>query len=495
MIPFLGYSPDLDPTTPGMMLNCSAIVPTVKGFKGAPSAVNLGIATLGGQCLGAFLLRKNDDTTRLFAATSSTMNELSGTSWTVRTPDSSGSTLNGLGTGNNWCFTQFGDACLAAAKTEIPKFLTTATTFANVTASAPKAGIIEVANNFTLLFDVNDVSSLFDGADRPNGWWCAAKGGYTNYTPSGTTEAATGTLHSTPGKITAGRAFGYQVVAYKLRSMYLGTYVGNPLIWDFQLLPGTAGALSQNVVVNVGTPENPRHIFMGPDNFWQFAGGQALPIGNELKDTVFGELNINYYYAARALHDRKGKTVRFYYPSITSNTPDKCVVYNYQTGKWGRDDKQITETLQYAASTKTYNDIATDYTTYDTAEVRTYDTTFISITGDEQPAVFDTTNTLVTLNGASVQSSITLGDYGDPQTYSTVTRIIPQFLTAPESASFVNFYKDNLSDSRTSDQTTTMSSGRFDFLRSARWHSGRLDMVGDHEIVGINPQSVEDGEE
>ncbi len=494
MIPFIGYAPDLDPTTPGIITNCSAIIPTIRGYKGAPAPASQSVATLGGQCYGAALIRKNDDTTRLIAGTSSTLKELSTGSWTSRTPDAAGSTLNGLGTTDFWCFAQFGDAILATAKTEIPKFLDSATTFANVTASAPKAAIVEVANNFTLLFDVNDQGALFDSANRPNGWWCAAKGGYTSYTPSGASEAATGTLHSSPGKITAGKAFGYQVIAYKLRSMYLGTYVGAPVIWDFQLIPGEAGALCNTAVVNVGTPEQPRHIFMGYDNFYQFAGGQAIPIGNPIKEAVFGELDYNNASAVRTHHDRKGKIVRFYYPVSGGRTPDKCVVYNYITGKWGRDDRVIQASVDYASAGITYDNLGSSYATFDALPNLPFDTAFLAAAG-EYPAIFDTTNSLVTLTGPSSQASITTGDYGDPQMFSTVTRVIPQFFSAPNTAQMTNYYRNNLSDALTTGQTVTMSNGRFDVLRSARWHRARFDMTGDFEIVGFDPQANQDGEE
>lgn len=494
MIPFIGYAPDIDPTTPGVITNCSAIIPTVRGYKGAPAPASQGIAALSSQCYGAAAVRKTDDTTRIFAGEASKLSELSSTTWTNRTPDATGSTLNGLGTTDFWTFAQFDDATLATAKTEIPKFLTTATTFANVTASAPKAAIIEVVNNFTMLFNVSDQGGLFDSADRPNGWWCAAKGGYTSYTPSGVSEAATGTLHSTPGKITAGKAFGYQVVAYKLRSMYVGTYVGSPVIWDFQLVPGAAGALSQNVVVNVGTPEQPKHIFMGWDNFYEFTGGQAVPVGNELKDTVFREFNYSYYYAAKSLHDSKEGTIRFYYPVSSTITPERCVVYNYRTGKWGRDDRTIEATVDYIAPGLTYTNLGTSYTTYDSLPDIPYDVAFASV-GAFQPSIFDTTHTLKTLSGTAVQSSITTGDYGDEQQFSTVTRVLPRFLTAPTSSTFTNYYRNTLSDSLTEDVVSVMSSGRFDFMRSARWHRGRFDMTGDHEIVGFTSQAVEDGEE
>lgn len=499
MIPFLGYAPDLDPTIPGVMTNCAGIVPSAKGFKGAPTPVSVGLPALSAACYGAAAVRKTDDSTRLFAGTASDLYEAGSSTWTPRS-----GTISGLGTSNRWRFAQFGDTSLAAAKTEVLQFLTSGSAFANCTSTAPKGSIVETVNNFVFLFDVNDQGNIYDNADRPDGWWCAPKGsdGTGNWVPSVTTEAATGVLRSTPGKITAARRFGHQIVAYKLRSMYLGTYFGQPTIWDWQLIPGEAGALSQECVVNVGTPEDPKHIFMGFDNFYTFSGGRATPIGNvtpqgfmsPLKDTVFGELNAQYYYACTAMHDVKNALIYFFYPVNSAITPDKCVVYNYRTNRWGRDDRTIEQVVEYISSGLTYDALGSSYATYNDLPNQPYDIAFVT-QGAASPAVFDTTHTLKTLTGTSISSSITTGDYGDPQMFTDISRVIPQFLTAPNSANMVNFYRDILSDSLTTGATTAMASGRFDVLRSARWHRARFDMMGNHEITGFTPQSSQDGEE
>jgi hypothetical protein len=415
------------------------------------------------------------------------MAELSSTSWVAIT----GSTLTGLGGSDAWSFAQFGDATLFAAKTEIVKFITTSSVMANCTSTAPKGAIVETANNFVFLFNVQDQGSLYDSADRPHGWWCAGKGNYTSWTPSVVTEAATGSLTSTAGKITAARRFGYQIVAYKLRSMYIGTYVGAPSIWDFQLIPGEAGALSQSVVVNVGTPENPKHIFMGADNFYSFDGGRPVPIGNALKETIFREFNYQYYYVSKALHDITNKRIYFYYPSGSTGNPELCVVYNYLTGAWGRDDREIEETLQYIGTGLTYDELGSSNSTFEDLPEVPYDVAF-AVSGALSPAIFDTSHTLNTLRGTGGTSSITTGDHGDDQQSFMLSRVRPQFLTAPASASFNHYYRQNLSDSLTTGATAALSSGRFDLHRSARWHRGVMTMIGDHEITGLSADLIPD---
>jgi hypothetical protein len=285
--------------------------------------------------------------------------------------------------------------------------------------------------------------------------------------------------------------------------MYLLTYVGAGPIWDAQLIPGEAGAMSQEVVVSVGTPEEPKHIFMGFENFYMFSGGRAIPIGNvtpqgfmsPVRDTVFEELDTSAYFACQAQHDPRKALVYFYYPtSLDGMNTQKCVVYNYRTNRWGRDDRTIEAVVDFIAAGLSYGDLGSSYSTYADLPAQSYDTAFFS-QDSPVPGIFDTTHVLKALSGTPTNSSITTGDYGDPQKFTDLNRIVPQFLTAPSSATLTHYTRDVLSSTLSNRGTVSMSNGRFDVLASARWHRGKFDMTGDHEITGFTPYSNEDAEE
>lgn len=485
-----GYAPDVPPTIPGVIVDCVAVLPSRKGFIGAPSAADFGMAALAAQCRGAASLRKRDETPRTLAGTTTKLYERADLTWTDRT---GATTLNGLGGTDRWSFAQFGDTSLVTAKTEILR-ASTSGAFALAAANAPKAAIVETANNFVLLFDVIDQGAIYDSSERTDGWWCAAKGGYTSWTPSVSTEAATGVLQSTAGKIMGAKRFGYQVVAYKRRSMYLGTYVGQPSIWDWQLIPGDAGAVANATVVDIGTEEEPRHLFMGADNFYQFDGGRATPIGYEVKETVFGSFESASFFAAFAVHDSVNSRVFFYYPTTSSGISDKCVVYNYDTRRWGRDDRQAEAGLNMLPPSLTYDGLGALYSTYDDLPDGSYDLAF-SASGVGLPAIFDTSHLLRTLDGAAGNSSFEIGDYGSDQQFSLLSRFRPRFLSAPTSATFTHRWRDTLSDTKTAEAAVALQSGRFDCRRSARWHSGELQLSGNYEIMGFTADATEDGQE
>jgi hypothetical protein len=486
---FEGYAPDLDPKTPGILTDCTAVVPSLIGMEGAPSAQTRLLPALSGECRGAALLRKLDDSTRLFAGSAAKIEEAGSTSWTDRTRAAGGAYA--LGTGNRWRFAQRADVSFAAAKSDILQSSSSGA-FANNAANAPKAAIVFIANGFIFLMDVNDQGAIFDSADRPHGWWAAKTSG--TWTPSVANEAYTGDLTSTPAKITGGAAFGPTAIAFKERSMFQGVYQGTSG-WLFERIPGNGGALTHESIIDVGTADNPVLLFMGYEDFYIYDGSRPRSIGNPLKKEVFGELNRAFTYACQALHDRRNSRVYFYYPAGSSGLSDRCVVYNYKTNRWGRDDRTVEAVVEFVAAGVTYDGLGALYSTYADFPALSYDTAFVAA-GYPLPGIFNTSHILQTLDGNTVASTMTTGDYGSDEFLSLLSRVQPEFLTKPSSGAMTNYYRDNLGDVLTQDQLVSMDAqGRFDVLRSANWHRATFALVGNHEESGVRAELQEDGRE
>lgn len=487
-IALVGYAPDQHPNKPGVLTVCTNMVPTLRGMAGAPSTQSpSGISgALAAAVQGAASLRKLDESVRTFAGTGTALFEIAGGAWSDVTRASG---AYGLGADVRWRFAQFGNVSLAVAKSDVLQASTTGD-FANLT--APKAGGVEVVGQFVFLWDTNEGTF----GDTPNRWWCSARGDHTDWVPSVATECATATITSTPGKIRSIKRFGPHVVIYKLRSIHFGIYAGQPSIWNFDReISAEAGALSHEAVVDVGTPEEPRHIFMGFDDFYEFNGGRPRPIGQGwVKETVFNELNKAFMERSMALLDRAESLVYFFYPTGASNNPDKCVVYNYKTQKWGRADRTVEHVFEYSSVGLSYDGLGTSYSTYADLPSVAYDST-IWTSGYPLPAVFDTAHTLKTLDGPSSGSGFRLGDFGDDEKYTTVLGVIPRFTVDPSSASLTNYYRMySLGESLTTDATTAMSTKKkFDFKRSAKWHVLDLSFTGPVELGALAVPGAEDG--
>lgn len=479
LYPFVGYAPDADPTQPGVIVDCTLMVPSVRGMKGAPSKSATLLPALASACTGAASLTGLDGSVRTFAGAATKLYEASTSSWTDRTRASGGD--YGSSTTVRWRFAQYGNVALAVNKADILQFSTSGA-FANVGASVPKAGVVETVGLFVFLFDTNEATY----SDSPDRWWCSAIGDYTSWTPSVATQCATGRLLSAPGKIRGAKKFGESIIAYKEDSMFMGTYVGAPQVWDFRQIPGSVGALSHEAIVNIGTPENPKHIFMAADDFYVFDGSRPMSIGgNRVKEAVFGQLQRSRREQCMAVHDAVNSLVYFWYPSVDSVNPDKCVVYNYKSDRWGRCDIQCQIAFDYISPSVIYSGVGDLFSTYGDVTNLNYGSSFW-ISNSHVPALFDTAHTIKTLDGAAGTGTLTTGDIGDDNMELFISRVRPRFLTAPTSSTLTNYYRHNLGDSLTTGVDSTFSNGRYDFMREARWHRLLLSFTGAVEVTGVS---------
>lgn len=481
----IGFAPDLDSTTAGVITDCTNIIPVPKGFAAAPSPAAAGVAALADDCRGLVVARKLDDTNRLIAGTQDALYERSGLTWT----DVSSAPYTG-GTESRWRFAQFGDVTLATNRADDIQSSSSGA-FASLGGSPPKASIVESVAGFVMVFDVNDATYGF--GDSPDRWWCSGLYNQATWQPSTATQAATGRLFDTPGKILAGRRLGSNIVAYKEKSMFLGVYQGPPFVWGWQLISSDIGCLSQEACVNIGTA----HVFASYDDFYVFDGSQPISIGEDrLRKWYQDNLNLSFKHRVTALHDRSRSLVYFFFPSTSSITgdPDMGVAYNYAKNEWGRADITLQAAADYVSGAITYDDLGTLYSTYDDLPDISYDSPFWTASSFV-PAVIDTSNTIMALNGTPGASSITTGDVGDDVTLSFLSRVTPRFLTRPTSGSLIPYSRNAMGDDLTAGGESTMSSSRFDFMQSARWHRIKLEFTGSMELAGLDWTIVEDSEE
>jgi len=321
------FLPDAPRDTPEVLTEVEA-VPTVRGYAGSPTVINGGYAALAAACNGAALIFKLDGSMRIFAGTQSKLYEGSGGTWTDR------SRAGSYTTGDiRWCFAQFGDTTLAINKATVLQSSTSGA-FADV-ANAPKAACMETVGGFVVLGNTDDTGLAITGgpnADQGNRWWCSQLFNATGtWAPSAATQATSGLLVSSPGKIIAMKRLGDQVIAYKNRAIHVGQYVGPPDVFDWQLVPGEIGTWSNESVVSTGTA----HLFVGYENIYRFDGSRPVEIGTGIREWFFARLNKSYAHLIAGIHDRNTSTVWWWYPSGSNTTLDSVLIYNYAADRWG----------------------------------------------------------------------------------------------------------------------------------------------------------------
>lgn len=468
------------------MSACANIVPFEAGFKGAPAAVNTTADALAAACIGATVATQLDGTRRVFAGTTTKLYELSGTSWTNRTRASGGD--YGGGSDTRWSFCQFGDTTVAANLADTIQSSASGA-FADIS-GAPKAKIVvSASNNFVVAFNTVD-GTYGTSQDR---WWCCAQSDQTSWTPAVSTLATTGRLVAIEGPIQAGLTLGDYVIAYKKRAIFLGAFVGSPVVWQWSLIPGgeTFGVVGQEAVCDIGGA----HVGVSDDGPWFFDGTRPMPLGSGvIRKWFLDNSSPAYRYKTKVIYDKQAKHVRIYFPSnASSGSCDYCIVYHVEAKQWGRADATIEAPLSYIAPGVTINGLDSYAATIDSLPNIPFDSQYWQ-SGGQVCSYFNASHQLVSLNGPSATSSITTCDVGDDDSVSLLARVRMRFTDAPTTASATAFYKMNEGDDLTQGSTVDIDDGKFDFLQQARWHRVRFNLTGDHKETGYAAALKKGGE-
>lgn len=481
MIKVLGFAPDADKTTIGIIPDCGNLVPTNKGMEAVRSlsAVS-GVSALAGDCLGAAVVTKLDGTRRIFAGTDDAIYELLSGVWTDV------SDVSGYSGGSEtvWSIAQFGDATLMSNGADAIQRSTTGD-FAAIS-GAPIAEIVFSVGAHVMAMNVND------GTEKTNGWHCCAIYDDTDWTESVTTQSASGRLVSTPGAIVAGARLGDYAIAYKERSIYVGSYVGGDDVWQWQLVSGgDAGCVGKRAICDIdGT-----HFFVGPDNFWLFNGVTATPIADGvLRDWFSDNCSSAYRYKSICTYDKTTGRAWVFYPSTNSATIDSAVIYHVQSKKWGRATVSIQAAMEYVSAGMTIDDLDDIAATIDALPDIPFDSPYWNA-GDRAMTVFDSSSQLSTFSGEAGNSWFETFEVGDDYAFSFLSEVRIRFITPPDSASIIAYSKDNSGDSFSSGDSVDMVGQKFDVLQSARWHKGIISMIGMHEFSGISAKTIPDGYE
>lgn len=476
----LQFAPDLDPATPLLLVDVTNAIPTVKGYAGSYTGVNTSYAALATKIHNLVITRKLDNTRRFFAATQTKIYEGAAGAWSDRTsgtPD--------IGADNRWAFAQFGNFTLASAKT-VNLVQSDSTVFSAVS-GAPKAGAMATGQGFVMLGDTNE-GTFGDQGDR---WWCSGIYDHTQWTPSVTTQCTTGRLVDTPGKIVGLTGYGPSFVAFKENSMYLGTYTGAPSVFSWQLIPGLVGCSSKDAIAQAG----PQTYFMGNDNFYVFDGSRPIPIGNPLREWFFKtEINPQYVHTTVAAYDRANQFVWFFYPKVNSTILNRALVYHIPTSRWGKISMDVATAANFITDAISIDGLDAFSATIDGLPNIPYDSP-LWMNQSQVMSVATTSHVVQTLSGNPTTSSFTTGSFGDVNTYSTLLKVRPRFTTAPTTATFVHQYDNDYGDNFTSLPQVSLVNSKFDALWSARWHRGKVDLVGPWEMIDFKADMVQDGPE
>lgn len=474
MTPLLGFTPDVDPATPGVIVEATNVIPHPAGMRGSPTAVAVSdVPALAAECRNAAVTKLLAGTRRVFAGTSTKLYELSGGSWVDRSRGGSYS----IGSDERWSIAQFGDDTLASNKSTVVQRSPGSGAFADV-ATAPKAVALACASGFVMAVNTNDATY----GDSPDRWWCCAQNDATSWPPSPTTLATTGRLVSSPGPLTTVKAFGDQVVAYKENAVYMGRFVsGDAAVWQFDQIPGDVGCVGVDAVTDIGSA----HIFVGRGDIFYFDGTRPVSIAEgKIRQWFYDNASPEYLSRAIVTHDKQQNLVWFFYASkVSTGARDSAIVYHLGRREWGVVTQTVEAALNYVSAGFTYDTLPGS--TMDTMPNISFDSQYW-LAGGRMITVFTSTHQLSSLTGVTGASSMTLFDIGDDIQVTKLDRMTVTYLSNPTSATCTGQTRLARGQTASVGGTGTYTNGKFDIRQAGRFHRLRVDAVGNWTAAGVN---------
>jgi hypothetical protein len=313
-------------------------------------------------------------------------------------------------TDQRWRFTQFGNIVIAAnGYDKLQGFdINSASLFSNLAADAPTARYVTIVRDFVVSGNIQP--------SNPNRVQWSALNDESSWTTSATTQADFQEIPD--GGSVVGITGGEFGLILMDRSIYRMSYVGSPLVFQFDNITRNLGCYEANSVIQYAGMT----FFLGDDGFYGCDGQTILPIGNEkVNRFFFNDVDQGTIYLMSAAVDPAKKLIIWAYASQNSATVNKLIIYNFQTQKWSSG----TTTADRIATTSTpavtlegldaYGNLDTIMTSFDSR---------LWLGGRLQLAGVNGTK-IVTFTGANATAFLETGDIEVPGATSAITMVKP----------------------------------------------------------------------
>lgn len=196
------------------------------------------------------------------------------------------------------------------------------TDFADLDSTAPVARFITVVRDFVVVANTLESTTRYSNRVR----WSGIND-ETEWTYSQTTQADYQDIPD--GGNIVGITGGEFGLVFLDRSIVRMSYIGTPLIFQFDNISRGTGCLEANSIAQYQGVT----FFLSDDGFYMCDGQKVTPIGSEKVDRYFFEtLNLSDISTMSAAVDPIRKLVVWNYP--TSGNVRKLLIYNFKTGRW-----------------------------------------------------------------------------------------------------------------------------------------------------------------
>jgi hypothetical protein len=320
------WMPDQSGIT-GVLTDAKNVVSQAVGYGAFPSAVAFS-GTAAEDLVTLYAAKNPDSTTQLFTSGATKIYTVDGVGALTQVK-------TGMTTGINdkVRFTQFGKTVITTNNADVLQAWTlgTSTSFANLSASAPKAKFITVVRDFVVCANTFESSAQQQYRVR----WSAIND-ETDWVENVNTQSDYQDIPD-GGQIVGIRGGEFGLVFLE-RSISRMSYVGTPFIFQFDNISRNKGCMVAGSIAQYQGIT----FFLSDDGFYLCDGQTVQPIGSEKVDRFFiDDASESDYGSMSAAVDPIRKLVIWNYVDTSGNR--KLIIYNFATKKW------------------TYADAGTDY--------------------------------------------------------------------------------------------------------------------------------------
>ena len=376
-------------------------------------------------------------------------------------------------TNQRWRFTQFGNVLVAAnGGNRLQGYnVNSSSTFQDLASDAPESRYVTVVRDFVVSGYVNS-STVY-----PNRVQWSALGDESSWANSATTQADFQDIPD--GGSVVGLTGGEYGLVFMDRSIHRMSYVGSPLVFQFDNISRNQGCYEANSIIQYGGTS----FFLSDDGFYACDGQQILPIGNEKVNRYFwSDVDDGLINLMSAAVDPFRKLVVWAYASQASATVDKLLIFNYQTNKWTSG----TTNASRVASSSTPSFTLDGMDVFGNLEqiLSSFDER-VWLGGKMQFAGVQNTK-IVTFSGANNTAYIETGDIEMPGTTAAITLAKP--IVDGGSGSVALFSRRLLSEQVVfGSQTAADAENRVSIRGVGRYHRLQLTPTGQwNNTVGID---------
>ena len=361
---------------------------------------------------------------------------------------------------SGWKFTQFGNSLIAANESNTMQYIDvmSGTTFADLAADAPKAKFVTVVRDF--------VVSGYQSSNKSRIQWSGINNEKT-WTTSATTQAD---FQDVPdGGFVQGVTGGEFGLVLLERSIVRMSYVGTPLIFQFDNIARNRGCFEPNSVIQWQGIT----YFLGDDGFYACDGQNLKNIGaekvnryffNSLKESDLGNMS--------AAIDPINNLVVWGYPTVDLDY--RVLVYHVPTGKWSYADSTATRVAPVSTPSITLEGLDAFSASLDALGISLDSRNWL---GGKLLLLGIDGNKLITFTGASKTATIETADISSDTNQSMITMLKPIVDNGTGSASIASRLQLNQTVSFPS-VTAANSENRIGARSYGRYHRVKLEPSG-----------------